>query len=51
VDKHKLYIGLADAFGEMKTREAIPFLIKNISLQRWLDPLFEPPFEARIGQC
>src|SRR5271166_1492561 len=31
VDQHGLYIGLADAFGQLKTKEAIPFLIKNIS--------------------
>ncbi len=35
VDQNELYIGLADAFGQLKTKEAIPFLIKNISLQRW----------------
>jgi len=34
VDKYDLYIGLADAFAEMKTRESIPFLIKNLSLRR-----------------
>jgi HEAT repeat protein len=34
VDKYELYIGLADAFGQLKTREAIPFLIENISLDR-----------------
>ena len=35
VDKHELFVGLADAFGQLKTREAIPFLVNNISLQRW----------------
>lgn len=34
----KLKVGLADAFARLKTREAIPFLIKNISLQRWPAP-------------
>jgi hypothetical protein len=29
-----LYTGLADAFGQLKTQEAIPFLIKNIALHR-----------------
>jgi hypothetical protein len=29
-----LYVGLADVFGTLKTAEAIPFLIKNISLDR-----------------
>jgi predicted benzoate:H+ symporter BenE len=29
-----LYDGLADAFGEMKTKEAVPFLIKNIGIYR-----------------
>jgi hypothetical protein len=37
VDKYELYIGLADAFGQLKTKEAIPFLIKNIGLSRWGD--------------
>ena len=36
VDESGLYIGLADAFGQLKAKEAIPFLIKNITLQRWL---------------
>jgi len=29
-----LYTGMADAFGELKTVEAIPFLVRNISLRR-----------------
>lgn len=37
VEERGLYIGLADAFRELKTKEAIPFLIKNISLHRWHD--------------
>jgi hypothetical protein len=36
VDETELYIGLADAFGQMETVDAIPFLLKNISLQRWI---------------
>ena len=36
VNPYALSIGLADAFGQLKTKEAIPFLIKNISLQRGL---------------
>ena len=35
VDKLKLYVGLADTFGQLKATEAIPFLISNISLRRW----------------
>jgi hypothetical protein len=35
VDQYELRIGLADAFGRLKVREAIPFLIRNINLQRW----------------
>lgn len=31
-------IGLADIFGELKTKDAIPFLIQNISLGRWVRP-------------
>ena len=34
MDEFELYVGLAEAFGKLKTKEAIPFLIKNISLQR-----------------
>jgi len=36
----ELYIfegGLADVFGQLKTKKAIPFLIKNINLHRWPD--------------
>jgi hypothetical protein len=29
-----LNVGLADVFGQLKTRGAIPFLVKNISMQR-----------------
>lgn len=34
VNEHDLNVGLADAFGRLKTKEAIPFLIKNISMKR-----------------
>ena len=34
VDVYELNIGLADVFGKMRTKEAIPFLIKNISIDR-----------------
>jgi hypothetical protein len=34
VNMSQLYVGLADAFGELKTEEAIPFLIGNISMER-----------------
>jgi len=37
VNENELYIGLADAFGQLQTKEAIPFLIKNIGLNRWND--------------
>jgi hypothetical protein len=37
VKRDRLYVGLADVFGQLKTKEAIPFLIKNITLQRWLE--------------
>ena len=36
VDQHGLFVGLANAFAQLKAKEAIPFLIKNISLQRWI---------------
>jgi hypothetical protein len=35
VDEHDLQVGLADAFGALKIREAIPFLLLNIDLRRW----------------
>src|ERR1700733_5594031 len=34
VDEYELSIGLADAFSRLKTKDAIPFLIKNINLRR-----------------
>jgi hypothetical protein len=34
VDNYQLKIGLADAFGQMRSKEAIPFLVKNISIDR-----------------
>lgn len=34
VDEHDLQVGLADAFGSLKIREAIPFLLLNINLRR-----------------
>lgn len=37
-DQYKLNISLAEIFGRLKTKEAIPFLIKNISLERWPRP-------------
>jgi hypothetical protein len=33
-EQNKLEIGLAEVFGRLKTKEAIPFLIENISLER-----------------
>lgn len=32
-DKYELMLGMAQIFGRLKTREAIPFLIKNITMQ------------------
>lgn len=34
IDRCGLYIGLAEVFGRLRTAEAIPFLIRNISLRR-----------------
>ncbi len=34
LDVYQLRIGLADAFGGLRAKEAIPFLIQNISLSR-----------------
>jgi hypothetical protein len=34
IDRYELNIGLADAFGSLKAKEAIPFLIENISRRR-----------------
>jgi hypothetical protein len=36
VDEYELFLGLADAFGRLKTEAAIPFLIKHINIQRGL---------------
>ena len=36
VNESELYVGMAEVFGQLKTKAAIPFLIKNISLQRGL---------------
>lgn len=35
VEKYDLYLGLAEVFGQLRARDAIPFLIKNITLQNW----------------
>jgi hypothetical protein len=37
VNIYQLYVGLADVFGRLRTREAIPFLIENISLRRGIE--------------
>ena len=34
VDKQGLYVGLADVFGRLRDKDAIPFLIRNIELRR-----------------
>jgi hypothetical protein len=36
VDKDAFYVGLAEALGELKAPEGIPFLISHISMQRWI---------------
>jgi len=37
VDQHGLLIGMAEVFGQLRTKEAIPFLIRHISPRRWLE--------------
>jgi hypothetical protein len=38
VNRTELLVSLADIFGQLRTKEAIPFLIQNISLARWVRP-------------
>ncbi len=38
VDPDELNLGLAQAFGELRTKQAIPFLIANISIHSWHHP-------------
>jgi hypothetical protein len=35
VDKDGLFVGLADVLGRLRAKDAIPFLIENINLQRY----------------
>jgi hypothetical protein len=35
LELHELNIGMAVAFGQLKTKEAIPFLIRNLTLNRF----------------
>jgi hypothetical protein len=35
VSRSDLNIGLADAFAQLRAREAIPFLIRNLAMRRW----------------
>jgi hypothetical protein len=35
VDEWELRVGLADAFGALRAKDAIPFLIKNVGLERY----------------
>ncbi len=35
VEKYQLYLGLAEAFGKLRRTEAIPFLIRNITMQHF----------------
>jgi hypothetical protein len=37
IDRRELNIGLADSFGALRTRKAIPFLIDNIGIRRWFE--------------
>jgi HEAT repeat protein len=37
IDRSQLFVGIADAFGQLKAKQAIPFLIQNISLTRYLE--------------
>lgn len=53
VPQVELYFGMAQVFGELKTKEAIPFLIKNISVRpilangnTWMKAA--PTIEARL---
>jgi hypothetical protein len=46
VDQYGLYVGLADALGQLKTKEAIPFLIKSISRRRTRYVDFAPWLKA-----
>ncbi len=36
VDRTELYVGVAEAFGALRTKEAIPFLVQHISIQPWI---------------
>jgi len=42
VDRRQLYLGMADVFGELRTKQAIPFLIENISLDQAF--MLNPPW-------
>ena len=43
-----LVIGLADAFGRLKAKEAIPFLVEHIGLKRYLEVLEWVPDEEEM---
>jgi len=36
VDRTELYVGMAEAFGALRTKEAIPFLVQHISIEPWI---------------
>ncbi len=38
VNRTELLVSLADIFGRLRTKEAIPFLIQNIGVARWVRP-------------
>jgi hypothetical protein len=48
LDEYFLDIALADIFGQLKTKEAIPFLAANISMHRW--PYMNPNMWRRSPQ-
>lgn len=48
LNQHALFVGLADAFGQLKAKEAIPFLIKNIGLDREL--IREPNISMKTAE-
>jgi len=46
VDRYQLYVGLADVFAELRTKEALPFLVQYLSLSRtvgYLAPWMKTP--------
>src|SRR5438128_10819243 len=52
VDQSALTIGLIDAFAKLRTKEAIPFLIKCLSISR-IAPVYNNPWmkTPEVIQC